>query len=59
MVIPREIRKRLGLHLGSRQELDLSGNAIILRPVDEKQALTMEGGLYIHEGIPEYETLSD
>ena len=59
MVIPQEIRRRLGLHFGSKLELNLSGNAIILQPVDEKPTLTMEGGLYIHEGIPEYGTLSD
>jgi len=59
MVIPQEVRRQFGLHFGSKMELDTTGDAIVLRPVDEKPALTMEDGLYIHEGIPEYGTLSD
>jgi len=59
MVIPQKVRRQFGFRFGSRLELDVSDNAIILRPVEEKPALTMEGGLYVHEGLPEYETLSE
>ena len=59
MVIPQEVRRQFGLHFGSKMELDTTSDAIVLRPLDEKPALTMEDGLYIHEGIPEYGTLSD
>ena len=60
LVIPQGIRKRFGLNPGSRLEFDVSGgNTIILRPADEKPALNMEGGLYVHEGIVEYGTLPD
>lgn len=60
IVVPQGIRKRFGLNPGSRLELDVSGgNAITLRPADEKPSLNMEDGLYVHEGILEYGTLSD
>jgi len=59
MVIPQKIRRQFGFHFGSRVELDTSSNVIILRPLEEKPALTMEYGLYVHEGIPEHVTISD
>ena len=59
MVIPQKIRKQFGFNVGSKLELDASGNVIILRLLEEKPALTKEGGLYVHEGIPEYGTLPD
>jgi len=59
MVIPQKIRRQFGFQVGSKLELDTSGNVIILRPLEEKPTLTKEGGLYVHEGIPEYGTLSN
>jgi len=53
MVLPKEFRKRFGLHSGAKLELRLSTEGMILAPSETHPSMTKEGCLYVHEGEPE------
>ncbi len=59
MVLPQKVRKQFGLRSGSALELKVSANAITLYPADTAAALTIENGLYVHEGKPEDSLLDE
>ena len=50
IVIPRLIRKRLGLESGSRVEIRADDNRVQIRPVMEEPALTSVDGRLVHNG---------
>lgn len=53
LVLPKEIRKRLGLAAGSEFEIEEKENAILLRPVIKKpHVIDKNGWLVVKSEIP-------
>lgn len=50
LVVPKDIRNRLGLRPGAEVELDEHGNEIILKPVEREAPLIMEQGILVYAG---------
>ena len=55
IVIPKEIRDRLGVDAGTALEIDIrpegaSGGSVVLRPKGQKPALQQKGELLVHSG---------
>jgi len=58
MVLPQGVRKQFGLHAGSKLDLKVTSDAIVLYSAEKKAALSKEQGLYVHEGQPETSLLN-
>lgn len=47
ILIPKAIRRRLGLKAGTELQLDTKGREVVLRPVSEQSALVEKDGLLV------------
>ncbi len=50
LVVPKDIRDRLGLKPGAEVEIDEQGSEIILKPVEREAPLKMEQGILVFAG---------
>ena len=50
VILPKAIRDRLGLHEGSALEMLETQNGVILKTVEDRPAMTMRDGLWVHVG---------
>ncbi|HLE40693.1 MAG TPA: AbrB/MazE/SpoVT family DNA-binding domain-containing protein [Nitrospirota bacterium] len=50
VVVPKEIRDRLGLKPGAEIELDEHGNEVVLKPVEHETPLKLEDGVLVFTG---------
>ena len=50
VVVPKEIRDRLGLKPGAEIEIDEQGNEVLLRPVEHETPLQLEDGVLVFTG---------
>jgi len=50
VVIPKAARKALGLRAGDMLKIEASGDALVLKPVEEEPALVYEGGVLVFTG---------
>ncbi len=44
VVVPKEIRDRLGLKPGAEMEIDENGSEVVLKPVEHETPLKLEDG---------------
>jgi AbrB family looped-hinge helix DNA binding protein len=58
VVIPKPLRDRFRLGPGSRLDIGVTDNAIVLRPEGAVAALTEQGGLLVHDGEPTDDLIS-
>lgn len=52
IVLPQPIRRHFHLGRGSKLELQVESDGILLRPQQQSPSLTEEHGLLVHEGEP-------
>ena len=50
VVVPKEIRDRLGLKPGTEIEIDEHGNEVLLKPVEHESPLQLEDGVLVFTG---------
>ena len=50
--LPKDVRERYGLGVGSELELIEQAEGILLRPVSAKPAMTQVDGWWVHHGEP-------
>jgi AbrB family looped-hinge helix DNA binding protein len=48
VVLPKPLRRRLGLHAGDKLEVDAEGGVIRLRPVRQRASLCREKGIWVY-----------
>lgn len=54
IVLPKPIRRRLGLDTGTEIELTEASGGLLLRPAERRLSLLREGRLLVHQGsLPE------
>ena len=52
IVLPQPVRRQFQLTCGSLLDIEIDGDAIILRPRSHEATLVEEKGLLVHEGEP-------
>lgn len=52
LVIPKEIRDKLGLKPGTEVEIGEQANEVVLKPVDQETPLKREAGILVYTGTP-------
>ena len=52
IVLPKPLREQFGLKRGSKLDLEVQPDAIVLRPLKYDVTLVEEDGLLVHEGQP-------
>ncbi len=50
IVVPKDIRDRLGLRPGAEIEIDEKGNEVVLKPVEHEPALMVKEGILVYSG---------
>lgn len=50
LVVPKQLRDRLGLAAGTEVEIEAVGDAVVLRPAHAAAALRSKGGVLVHHG---------
>lgn len=50
VVVPKDIRDRLGLRPGTEIEIDEKGNEVVLKPVEHEPALMVREGILVYSG---------
>ena len=50
LVVPKDIRDRLGLRPGSEIEIDEKENEVVLKPVEHEPSLRVKGGVLVFSG---------
>ncbi len=50
VVVPKDIRDRLGLRPGTEVEIDEKGSEVVLRPVEHEPALMVKEGVLVYAG---------
>ncbi|OGW52426.1 MAG: hypothetical protein A2Z46_05825 [Nitrospirae bacterium RBG_19FT_COMBO_55_12] len=50
VVVPKDIRDKLGLKPGAEIEIDEHGNEIVLKPVEHETPLKLEEGVLVFTG---------
>lgn len=50
IVVPKDIRDRLGLKPGAEIEIDEQGNEVVLKPVEHETPLKLEEGVLVFTG---------
>ncbi len=50
VVVPKDIRDRLGLKPGAEIEIDEQGNEVVLKPVERETPLKLEEGVLVFTG---------
>ena len=50
VVVPKDIRDRLGLRPGTEIEIDEKGNEIVLKPVEHEPSLMVKEGILVYCG---------
>ena len=50
VVVPKEIRDRLGLNPGTEIEIDEHGNEVLLKPIEHATPLQLEDGVLVFTG---------
>ena len=50
VVVPKDIRAKLGLKPGAEIEIDEHGNEIVLKPVEHETPLKLEEGVLVFTG---------
>lgn len=53
IVVPKPLRKRLGLHPDQELELLEQPDGVLLRPVQQEPSLVKVGGVLVHQGVVE------
>ena len=53
IVVPKPLRKRLGLDPNQELELLEQPNGVLLRPVRQEPSLVRVGGVLVHQGVAE------
>lgn len=53
VVVPKPLRKRLGIEHESEVEAIEQPNGILLRPIRETPSMVQVDGLWVHQGVPE------
>ena len=54
LVLPKPIRDRLGLHVGSDLELEEIPEGVVRKPAERRPSLIRKGSFWVHTGeIPE------
>jgi len=54
IVLPKPLRRRLGLGAGAEIELVESADGVLLKPAERRPSLVREGHLLVHQGtVPE------
>jgi AbrB family looped-hinge helix DNA binding protein len=49
-VLPKELRERFRLRPGSRLAIEVKGDHLLLRPVEQEPVLVQEGGWWVYRG---------
>lgn len=52
VVVPKDIRDRLGLKPGAELEIDEKGNEVVLKPVEHEPSLMVKEGVLVYSGAP-------
>jgi AbrB family looped-hinge helix DNA binding protein len=50
VVVPKEIRDKLGLKPGAEMDIDNNGNEVILKPLGDETPLEIEDGVLVFAG---------
>jgi len=50
VVVPKDIRDRLGLRPGAEIEIDEKGNEVVLKPVEHEPPLMVKEGILVFSG---------
>jgi AbrB family looped-hinge helix DNA binding protein len=50
VVVPKDIRDRLGLRPGAEIEIDEKANEVVLKPVEHEPALMVKEGILVYSG---------
>ena len=50
VVVPKDIRDRLGLRPGTEIEIDEKGNEVVLKPVEHEPSLMVKEGILVYSG---------
>lgn len=50
VVVPKDIRDRLGLRPGAEIEIDEKGNEVVLKPVEHEPSLMVKEGILVYSG---------
>lgn len=58
IVIPKEVAERLGIDEGTRLELEVKENSIVLRPIPDAIYLSLHGEKYARVSLEELEETS-
>ena len=51
VVIPKEIRDKMGLKPGAEIDIGENGNEIIVKPLDDETPLEIEDGVLVYAGV--------
>jgi AbrB family looped-hinge helix DNA binding protein len=50
VVVPKDIRDRLGLRPGAEVDIDEKGNEVVLKPVEHEPSLMVKKGILVYSG---------
>ncbi len=50
VVVPKDIRDRLGLRPGAEIEIDEKGNEVVLKPIEHEPSLMVKEGILVYSG---------
>lgn len=50
VVVPKDIRDRLGLRPGAEIEIDEKGNEVVLKPIEHEASLMVKEGVLVYSG---------
>lgn len=53
IVVPKPLRKRLGVDRGAVLEVVEQSDGILLRPAKQQPSMLKVGGIWVHQGVPE------
>lgn len=53
VILPKGLRERFRLHAGSRLEVEIHEDYVLLKPVSAEAPLVRRDGWWVHQGVPE------
>ena len=59
VVIPLTVRKMFGLNAGTALKMEIRERAVMLRPVEQRQSLVREDGVWVYDGTVTQDALLD
>ena len=53
VILPKRLREHFRLHPGSKLEVEIHEDYVLLKPIATEASLVLRDGWWVHQGIPE------